>query len=212
MGTSEQADVSKQDSSRLLSPRQSYQGHTQTHAPSVCCELIHYSKKVRVSLLDKHTGIHQSHQKTCWVPFPLFSSLSQLKGKGGLLFRSPLNTFFISLICAPPSLARSPRGSGNVSPNALSGQGFSWRGSEHVERARKRHTERVSSRLRQASARAAPRRCQKHLNLKHCVCVCVCIITLIRDFRVDLCPCLFPDLHYTSLYTPITGYDRVHTL
>lgn len=81
---------------------------------------------------------------------------------------SPPNAFFISLICAPPSLAPSPRGSGNVFPNALSGQGFRWRGSEHVER---RHTERVSSGLRQASARAAPLHCQKHLNLKQCVCV-----------------------------------------
>lgn len=122
-----------------------------------------------------HTYTPESSE-TCWVPFSFFFSPSQLKGKGGLLFCSPPNTFFISLICAPPSFAQSPQGSGNVSPQRTLRSGVQLVGvwaRREIERGRKRRTERVSSGLRQASARAASRRCQKHLNLKQCVCVCV---------------------------------------
>lgn len=143
---------------------------------------------------------------------PFFSSPSQLKGKGGFYFcPPPPNTFFISLMCAPPSPAFcSPRGSGNVSPRTLSGQGSARGGLSMQKQSTEKSAERVGASLSTGSSSSLPETLK--LIALYCVCVCVCIIALIRDFRVDLCLCLFPDLHYTSLYTPITGYDRVHTL
>lgn len=61
-GTSERACVSEQGSSAAPLRSSIIAG---AYINTFTCELIHDSNKVRVSLLDKHTGIHRSHQKTC---------------------------------------------------------------------------------------------------------------------------------------------------
>ena len=119
-------------------------------------------------------------------------SISIKRQKGGLLFRSPLNTFFISLICAPPSPRSVPSGYWESLSQCALRSGVQVEGSEHVEVARKRRRkrkQRVETGLRTGSSLLLP----ETLKLK-AFCMCV---------RVWLCVYHSPNQRLQGRFMPL---------